>query len=131
MFASLLVMLASLAVNPAQAGVHVSVSVPGVSIVVNPWDPGYRPAPRAGYHWVDGYWAGPNWVPGYWQPAYARAGYLWVPGYWNGHSYIDGYWRPSVRAGYVWVGGSYYGGRWYDGGWVVHSAYRPGVQPLR
>jgi len=119
-----LALLAGLVSAPAEAGVHVSVAVPGVRVVIDPWAPGYRPGPRAGWAWVDGYrdsWG--NWVPGYWVPSYSRVGYTWVPGYWEGRVYVDGYWRPASRVGYRWVDGYYSGGRWIAGRWSNGPAY--------
>ena len=127
MFAPLLALALSFTAPTAEAGVYVNVSVPGITVAVNPWSPHWTPAPRAGYRWVAGHWEGRSWVPGYWVPTYSRAGYVWVPGYWDHMNWVEGYWRPASYAGYVWVEPAWYGGVYYAGGWVVRSAYRPGV----
>lgn len=116
----------SLLPSTALAGPHVRasvhVAVPGVSVVLNPWGPGYVPAARPGWVWVGGHydrWG--YWNPGHWVPAASRAGYVWVNGYWTGGTYVDGYWRPSARPGYAWHDGYYSHGRWVSGGWAAHQ----------
>lgn len=114
------------AAAPAMASVTIVHHSPGYTVQhvvhVDPWSPAWRPAPRAGYYWVDGQWlADGSWAPGYWQPVSMRAGYNWVPGYWTGTHYLDGFWRPVSRAGYVWNGGYYHGGNWVTGGWTTAS----------
>ncbi len=122
-------LLAGLAFAPATAlagsHVRVSVGVPAVNVVIDPWGPAYVPAPRAGYAWVNGYYDNYGyWHPGHWVPTARRSGYVWVPGYWSGPHYVDGYWRPAARPGYVWRDGYYRGGAWVGGGWVDHSHYK-------
>lgn len=104
----------------------VTISIPGVAISLGgPWRPGYAPAARAGYVWVDGYWLRGRWMPGHWKPVGpARAGHVWVVGHWNGDVYVDGYWRPTVRVGYVWVDGYYaHDGYWVDGHWAHQGGH--------
>ena len=114
-----LALLASLFTTPAEAGVIVSVNLPGIA-----WDIHYAPAPRAGWTWVHGYYdAWGEWIPGHWRPSIARVGYDWVPGYWVGAHYYDGYWRPLHRSGYTWVAGVYRHGVWTEGYWSgLHAA---------
>ena len=105
----------------ARPRVHwrVVVPAPAVRVVVNPWMFGYRPAPRPGWVWVEGYYAQDGtWVPGYWAPAQPRPGYAWVPGYWDGDRYVEGYWREAGRPGFVWVDGYYDRGRYNPGYWA-------------
>ena len=121
-----LLLLASLFVAPTaaqargRAHVRFYVPAPAVRVVVNPWAYGYRPAARAGWTWVEGYYAQDgSWVPGYWAPAYQRPGYVWVAGHWEGDRYLDGYWREIARPGWTWVDGYYdRGGRWVQGYWA-------------
>lgn len=114
-----LLLLAALFGRPAEAGVRVAVSSPGVEIVVSPFSPTYVPAARPGYVWVPGYYDPYGfYVPGTWEPIAHRAGYIWVPGYWIGASYYDGYWRPRLHADDVWVAGYYAGGRYVPARWV-------------
>ena len=89
-----------------------------VSVQINPWSPSWRPAPRSGYVWVDGYWDVDQWIPGYWAPTYSRAGYVWVRGYYDGVSYTDGYWRSTYRAGHSWVSGRWNGRSYSSGYWA-------------
>lgn len=100
---------------------------PTVVVQVDAFSPDYRPAPRAGYIWIDGYYDAYGWVPGWWEPSYTRAGYAWVPGYWAGPQYVAGFWRSNVRAGHYWSAGYYNGRNFVSGGWVRGNAsqYRP------
>ena len=117
-----------IAASPAMAS-HPGYYGPGPSVVVqvDAFAPGHRPAPRAGYVWIDGYYDAYGWVPGWWEPTYSRAGYAWVPGYWAGPQYIDGYWRANARAGYYWSAGYYDGRSYVRGGWINGNVanYRP------
>lgn len=120
----IIAILAGLTSSPAEAGVHVDVTVPGVHIVFDPWSPAYVPAPRPGYVWIPGFFdAWGSWHPGHWRPVEVRPGYVWVDGYWVGPQYIEGYWRPTYRAGYSWIDGYYYRGTWYPGRWATPSEY--------
>lgn len=120
MMTALLPLLALLAAAPADAGVHVNVSVPGVNIVFDPWSPAYVPPPRAGWEWHPGYWdMWGTWHPGYWTPNEVRPGWIWVSGYWVGPRWVEGYWRPVSRPGYYWHDGYYAHGAWVPGSWVT------------
>lgn len=71
-----------------------------------------RPAPRAGYVWVEGRWQWSNdnwdWVAGHWERA--RSGYVWQPGSWQ------------LQGGvYVWI----------DGQWVAEPSSGPKVRDHR
>ena len=116
----MLLLLALLAIRPVMAGdVSVTVTSPGIEIVVDPFSPSYAPAPRPGYVWVAGFYDPYGfWVPGYWAPVQPRVGYVWVPGYWVGRSYHDGYWRTPYRGRDVWVDGYYVNGRYVAPRWV-------------
>jgi hypothetical protein len=90
-----------------------------VALRIAPWVIGYRPAPRAGYVWVGGYWQGPRYVPGHWQPLAPppQSHYVWVDGHWEGDAYIDGYWRVEAVDGILWVDGEYEEGSYVEGHW--------------
>ena len=90
------------------------------TIGIGAWSPTYRPAPRAGFRWITGYYVRGVWWPGYWEPVGPpRPGVVWVPGHWDGAAYVDGYWRDNSRAGMTWIDGYYDGdGNWIDGRWV-------------
>lgn len=104
----------------APARVVVRGPAPVVRVVIDPWGPAYRPGPRAGYAWVDGYYApSGRFIPGYYAPVAARPGYQWVPGHWAGHDYVEGYWREPSRPGFTWVEGAYDDrGDWGEGYWA-------------
>lgn len=116
MFTSLALLFALSTSTPAEAGVVVSIGLPGFTI--NAWSPHYVPAARSGWSWAAGHYdAWGQWHPGHWRPVSARAGYDWVPGYWVGAHYYDGYWRSYNRVGYSWVSGYYSRGAWCEGYW--------------
>ncbi len=117
-FALLVGVLAGSSPAEARPRHHGPVVRGGVRIVINPWAPGWAPAPRAGWVWIAGAYAvnGP-WVPGYWAPASPRPGMVWVPGYWEGDTYVEGYWREEVRPGMVWVDGYYDRDHYLPGNW--------------
>lgn len=118
------------AMAEARPRVRAVVPVPGIRVVINPWAPGYAPAPRPGWVWVEGHYdEDGNWIPGYWRPAFDRPGYVWVPGHWNGAVYVDGYWREADRPGFVWVEGHYEGNRWVPGYWAPAPPPAPPPPP--
>lgn len=121
----------SLAEARPRAHVRFVLPAPSVRVVLNPWAYGYRPGPRAGWVWVEGYYAQDGtWIPGYWSPAYQRPGYVWVPGHWEGDRYLDGYWREVARPGWTWVDGYYdRGGRWVQGYWAPAGPPNAPPQP--
>src|SRR4029453_12700601 len=96
----------TLAPASADAGVAISVSVPGIAVVAGPPAhvpmavPSLRPSHR--HVWVPAHWTwrgarGYEWAPGYWViPPVHTVG--WVPGYWatgaRGHVWVDGHWGP-------------------------------------
>ena len=99
----------SLAEARPRAHVRFVLPAPSVRVVLNPWAYGYRPGPRAGWVWVEGYYAQDGtWIPGYWSPAYQRPGYVWVPGHWErqraNSTWVDGRWELQGNY-YVWVEG--------------------------
>lgn len=103
---------------------------PAVRVVVSPWMFGYRPAPRTGWVWVDGYTTADGaYMPGYWAPATPRPGYDWVPGHWEGDRYVEGYWREAYRPGFTWVDGYYDRGQWIDGYWAPLAPPPPEPPP--
>jgi hypothetical protein len=65
----------------------------------------YRPAPRAGYVWVGGYW---HWSGAQW---------IWFQGHWE-----------AERVGYVWVAPRYethnHKNVYIQGGWEVNGSYK-------
>jgi hypothetical protein len=97
----------SMYVKPAPAHAEIYVEKPAVTTTVyvsaEPPAPRieYRPAPRVGYIWVDGYWhwSGRSWIwmSGHWEAE--RVGYVWVaPRYEVKHQkkvYVKGYWAPQ------------------------------------
>lgn len=106
----------------ARPRVRVVLPFPAVRVVINPWAPGYVPASRPGWVWVEGHYdAAGTWIPGHWAPAFERPGYVWVPGHWSGALYIDGYWREAQRPGFTWVDGQYEGNRWVPGYWAPEA----------
>ena len=91
------------------------------TIGVGPWSPTYRPAPRAGFRWITGYYVRGTWWPGYWEPVAPAPtpGMVWVPGHWQGEHYAEGYWRDANREGMAWIEGYYdEDGNWVDGRWI-------------
>lgn len=111
-------------------GVRITVGAPALRVVINPWAAYYRPDPRPGWVWVDGYYdRDGDWVPGYWRPADARPGWDWVPGHWEGDHYIEGYWREVGRPGFVWMEGHYSRGAWIPGYWAPEAPPEPPPPP--
>ena len=94
---------------------------PGLTVALRiaPWVIGYRPAPRAGYVWIAGYWQGPRYVPGHWQPIAPppQPDYVWVDGHWEEDTYVDGYWRVDKVDGILWIDGEYENGTYVEGHW--------------
>jgi len=115
---------------PAFAGHPAYRPVRGATVVVHvdPWSPTWRPAPRAGYVWVDGYWDYDVWVPGYWETVKRR---VHVPGYWekvwHGPEYGYRYDRCGRRYRYV-VRPGHYDRVWVPGRYEVRyeRVWRPG-----
>jgi hypothetical protein len=119
--AALAIPLLSIASQPSQAGIAVSITIapPVLPVYVQP------PCPQEGYLWTPGYWGwgvdGYYWVPGVWI-APPRVGVLWTPGYWgfaNGiYGWHAGYWGPhvgfygGVNYGFGYVGVGFAGGVW-------------------
>jgi len=113
--------------------VRIAVGLPGVNVRVGPWAVNYRPAPRAGYRWVDGYRQSGAYYPGHWVPIGGppQAGHVWVSGHWAGDVYVDGYWRAPRKRGHVWVDGYYSRGAWIDGGWAPTQRAAPSAPAQR
>jgi len=110
----------------AQIGIGIGISVrigpPALPVYAQPM------CPRAGYHWIPGYWAwsdvnGYYWVPGTW--VVAPVGMLWTPGYWGFaggfYGWHAGYWGPHVgfyggiNYGFGYGGVGFAGGEWRGG----------------
>lgn len=87
-----------LVAGTSQAGVSISVNLPGISVNLNDAPPPPReeviPAPRPGWVWHPGYWNWNGhehvWIGGSW--AKERPGYIWVPERWEQR---DGRWVMS------------------------------------
>jgi len=107
--------------------VRVTLGLPGVNVRVGPWSVNYRPTPRVGYRWVDGYREAGAYSPGHWVPIGGppQPGYVWVNGYWQGEVYVDGFWRQPRKRGHAWVDGYYDRGVWIEGGWAPAQRAAP------
>jgi WXXGXW repeat (2 copies) len=129
--ASIMAPLFALPVEPAHAGVFVSVNFapPVLPVYVQPplpapgfiWTPGYWAYGDAGYYWVPGVWVHPPrvgvlWTPGYW--GFAGGFYAWHPGYWGPHVGFYG----GVNYGFGYGGVGFCGGEWRGGAFAYNSA---------
>jgi hypothetical protein len=120
-----------MAVSAARPGVQVR---PGVRIGVRvaPWVINYRPAPRAGFIWIDGGWRGSVYVAGHWRPDTPppRSDYVWVDGHWEDETYVDGYWRIQEIDGILWVDSGYDEDEYVEGRWEDPAGYAVPQQAL-
>lgn len=129
--AAMLAAIVTLPVQPAQAGVFVSVGFapPALPVYVQPplpgpgfiWTPGYWAYGDAGYYWVPGVWVHPPrvgvlWTPGYW--GFAGGLYAWHPGYWGPHVGFYG----GVNYGFGYGGVGFFGGEWRGGVFAYNRA---------